>query len=231
MKIYRVFLLLFVGFALLVASTQVLASSANLPSAQDASTTHTPGAKATEKAEDRATKQAEKVEDKTNKEDKIKGKHEHFKGTVAAVNSDSLTLTLRDGSSVTIGLTADTRIKFPGPKQSAPTSIETGMMVNVQAIRDEQGNLFARMVLAIPGKPSKIHRVGIVTEYTPGSSITIQDKAGNTFTFTIAGDIKLLPPDRAGELAVGSRVTIIAPRDPATGGVRVIGIVIHPAKP
>jgi hypothetical protein len=231
MKIYRALLFLLVGFALLFASTQVLAGSANILNAQNAPTTQTPGAKATEKAEDKATKQAEKVEDKANKEDKIKGKHEHFKGTVAAVDNDSLTLSLRDGSSVSIQLTADTRINFPGPKKSTPTSIETGMMVNVQAIRDEQGNLFARMVMVIPGKPSKIHRVGIVTEYTPGSSITIQDKDGNTFTFTIAGDIKLLPSDRARELAVGSRVTIIAPRDPATGGVRLIGIVIHPAKP
>jgi hypothetical protein len=235
MKTYRVLLFLLVAFALLFASTQVLASPGNLPNAQNASTTKTPGAKATEKAGDNATKQAEKAQDKAtkqaNKQDKPKGKHEHFKGTVAAVDSASLTLTLRDGSSVTIGLTADTRIKFPGPKNAAPTSIQPGMTANVQAIRDENDQLVARMVLVIPGKPSKIHRVGIVTEYSPGASITIQDKDGNTFTFTIAGEIKLLPAERAGELAVGSRVTIIAPRDPATGGVRVIGIVIHPVKP
>jgi len=101
----------------------------------------------------------------------------------------------------------------------------------VQAIRDESGNLVARSVMVIPGKPSKIHRVGIVTAYTPGASITIQDKDGNTFTFTITGEIKLLPPERADQLAVGSRVTIIAPRDPASGGVTVKGIVVHPAKP
>lgn len=235
MKIHRALLFLLVGLALLFASTQVLAGSAHIPNAQKMPSTGTPGAKATERAEDKATKQAEKVEDKAtkqaNKEDKPKGKHEHFKGTVAAVDSASLTLTLRDGSSVTIGLTAETRIKFPGPKNSTPASIEVGMTVNVQAIRDENGNLLARMVMVVPGKPSKIHRVGIVTDYAPGSSITIQDKDGNTFAFTITSEVKLLPQERAGELAVGSRVTIIAPRDPATGGVRVIGIVIHPAKP
>ncbi|HEU0294242.1 MAG TPA: DUF5666 domain-containing protein [Anaerolineales bacterium] len=235
MKIHRALLFLLVGLALLFASAQVLAGSAHIPNAQKMPSTGTPGAKATERAEDKATKQAEKVEDKAtkqaNKEDKPKGKHEHFKGTVAAVDSASLTLTLRDGSSVTIGLTAETRIKFPGPKNSTPESIEVGMTVNVQAIRDENGNLLARMVMVVPGKPSKIHRVGIVTDYAPGSSITIQDKDGNTFAFTITSEVKLLPQERAGELAVGSRVTIIAPRDPATGGVRVIGIVIHPAKP
>jgi len=216
MKVYRILLFVLVGFALLFASTQALASPTNMPNAKD-----TPGAKATEKADDKATKQA----------DKPHGKHENFKGTVAAVDSASITLTLRDGSSVTVSLSSDTRIKFPGPKDSAPQGIEVGMNAMVQAIRDESGNLVARSVMVIPGKPSKIHRVGIVTAYTPGASITIQDKEGNAFTFTITGDIKLLPPERAGELAVGSRVTIIAPRDPVRGGVTVKGIVIHPAKP
>ena len=85
--------------------------------------------------------------------------------------------------------------------------------------------------MVIPGKPTKIHRVGVVIAYTPGVSITIQDKNGNEFTFTLTGETKLLPAERAEELAVGSRVTIIAPRDPASGGVTVKGIVIHPAKP
>lgn len=238
MKIYRVLLFVFLGFVLLFVSTQAFASPVTVPNAKDTPvTTKTPKPKkdtekATQKAEDKATKQADKLDDKATKQaDKPKGKHEHFKGTVAAVDSASLTLTLKDGSSVTIGLTSNTRIKFAGKKDSAPTSIEVGMTVSVQAIRDENNNLIARKVMAIPGKPSKIHRVGIVTEYTPGASITIQDKDGNTFTFTLTSETKLLPAERAGELAVGSRVTIIAPRDPATGGVTVKGIVIHPAKP
>jgi hypothetical protein len=216
MKIYRVLLFLLVGFALLFASTQVLASPDNSSNEKK-----TPGAQATANAEDKDNKQA----------DKPKGKHENFKGTVAAVDSASITLTLRDGSSVTVGLTADTRIKFAGPKASAPQGIEVGMNAMVQAIRDESGNLTARSVMVIPGKPTKIHRVGIVTAYTPGVSITIQDKDGNEFTFTLTGETKLLPAERASQLAVGSRVTIIAPRDPASGGVTVKGIVIHPAKP
>ncbi|HLE89881.1 MAG TPA: DUF5666 domain-containing protein, partial [Anaerolineales bacterium] len=140
-------------------------------------------------------------------------------------------LTLRDGSSVSVGLSADTRMKFPGPKNSTPGSIQPGMNAMVQAIRDQGGNLIARAVMVIPGKPSKIHRVGMVTEYTAGSSITIQDKDGNTYTFALTAETKLLPAERAGMLAVNSRVTIIAPRDPASGGVTVKGIVIHPAAP
>jgi hypothetical protein len=221
MKKNRVILGLTLGIALLFVTSQVFASPLNAPEGKGTPPAHTPGANATQNADNKATKQA----------DKPHGKHEHFKGTVTSVDSGSLSLTLRDGSSVTVGLTSDTQMKFPGPKDSAPTSIQNGMTVNVQAIRNQSNNLVALRVLVIPGKPTKIHRVGIVTAYTAGGSITIQDKDGNSYIFTITSETKLLPAERAGILAVGSRVTIIAPRDPAAGGVTVTGIVIHPAAP
>src|SRR6266498_1215391 len=221
MKRYRLFLLLILAMAFLPVTSQAFASSSTFQG-QKTHVPKTPGAEATEKSDEKATKQAGDPE---------KGKHEHFKGTVTAVDSDSLTLTLRDNSSVTIGWNADTRIKFPGPKDSAPTSIQTGMNVMVQAIRDFSNNLTARMVMVIPGKPTKVHRVGVVTAYAAGQSITIQDKDGKTYTFILNADTKLLPAERAGVLAVGSRVTVIAPRDPASGGFTARGIVIHPATP
>jgi hypothetical protein len=221
MKKYRVLLFLTLSLALLLATTQAFASPVDLQNGKNTPGSNTPGAKATEKADDKATKQANNPH----------GKHENFKGIVSAIDSTSITLTLRDGSSMTVGLSADTRMKFPGPKNSTPGSIQSGMNAMVQAIRDQAGNLIARAVMVIPGKPSKIHRVGMVTEYTAGNSITIQDKDGNIYAFAITGEIKLLPAERARTLAVGSRVTIIAPRDPATGGVTVKGIVIHPTAP
>ena len=235
MKIYRVLLFLFIGFILLFISTQALASPVRVPNAKDTPVTKkTPKPKGTEKP-DRPDKHDESDKpdkpDQPDKPDKPNGKREHFKGTVTAVDADSLTLTLRDGTSVTIGLTADTHIKIPGSKNSEWAGIAAGMSVSVQAIRDENGNLITLIAMVKPDKPSKIHRVGMVTEYTPGVSITIQDKDGNTFTFPITGAVILLPTERAGQLSVGSRVTIIAPREPATGGVTVNGIVIHPAVP
>ena len=220
MKKIRLFSFLTVGMVFLLTTSQVFASSPTVQSNKPP-TTMTPGAKATEKAGDNTIQQ----------ENKQHGKHENYKGTVSAVDADSITLTLKDDSSVTVGLSADTRIKFPGPKDSAPTGIQAGMNATVQAIRDQSGNLTALRIMVIPGKPAKIHRVGIVTEYTAGKSITIQDKAGNTFTFTLDDQTKLLPAGRADTLAVGSRVTIIAPRDPAGGGSTASGIVIHPNTP
>lgn len=221
MKRYRSLLFVALVIILLLATTQVFASPADMPNAQANPAAKTPGAKATEKANEHGTKQASKPH----------GKPENLKGTISAADSTSITLTLRDGSSVTIGLSADTRMKFPGPKTSTPGGIQPGMQAMVQALRDQNDNLIARRVMIIPGKPAKIHRVGIVTEYTAGSSITIQDKHGNTYTFALTGETKLLPAERAGTLAVGVRVTIIAPRDPASGGVTVKGIVVHPPKP
>lgn len=161
--------------------------------------------------------------------DKARGKPEHYKGTVAGVDSAGITLTLKDGSSVTIGLNADTRIKVHGLKDATVDSIQTGMTANVQALRDESGALIARMVVVIPGKPARTHVVGWVTEYSAGASITIQAHDGNSFTFLLTGDTKILPEERAGELEVGSRVTIIAPRDPSSTERIATGIVVHPA--
>lgn len=87
----------------------------------------------------------------------------------------------------------------------------------------------ARAIIAIPGKPTIVHRVGTVTEYTPGISITILAVDGNTYPFTFTADTRILPADRAVELAVGSRVTVIAPRDPGALSWTATGIVVHPA--
>ena len=215
MKKIQFLLIAGIVFALLFAATQVFASPANMPPTKNTpKPRNTPGAVATQKAEDKAKEP--------------KGKRKNFKGTVEAISATSLTLTLRDGSSVTISLSAETRIKAPGVKGATIEIIQPGMEAMVQTIRDQNGNLAARSIMVKPGKPTKIHRVGWVTAYTPGNSITIQAHDGNTYTFAIAEDVKILPADRADELAVGSRVTIIAPRNPATPQGTANGIVIHP---
>lgn len=203
--------------ALSLLSTQVLASPAADPKKTPGP--KTPGAQATDKAIDRLTKQAGKP----------KGKHENYKGTIAALDSASLTLTLRDGSSVTIGLSAETRIKVPGAKEAGIEALQPGLTAMVQAIRDQNGSLTARAVQVIPGKPTRVHMVGWVSDYQPGASITVLAHDGGTYTFALTGESKILPEERAGELAVGSRVTIIARRDSATGGWMAFGIVVHPA--
>lgn len=184
----------------------------------------TPGAKATDKAIERAT------EGKGGKGQH--GKKKNYKGVVAAVSASSLTLTLEDGSSATFTVNGDTRIHVPTLGKSATLAdITVGGRATVQAKADEAGSLVALRINVKPGKPEKVHRVGTVTAYTAGVSITVQAKDGGTSTFALTADTKILPKHRAEELAVGSTVTIISRRNVTGGELTAQGIVVHPSKP
>jgi hypothetical protein len=221
MNLKRILLALAIATFLLAMTTQVFATSVNAPLAKPTQKPHptpagnppvTPGAAGAAHAQAHA-----------------RGKPEHYKGIVANVDSASITLTLKDGSSVTIGLSAETRIKMPDRKDATAASIQTGMMAAIQATRDPgSGALTARIVVIIPGKPTLHHVVGWVTQYS-GTSITIKAHDGNSYTFSLSGDTKILPEERAAELTVGSFVTIIAPRDPSSTQRTAQGIVVHPA--
>jgi len=87
----------------------------------------------------------------------------------------------------------------------------------------------ALVVTQIFAAPFITAKVGWVTEYVAGDHITIVKHDGSFETFGLTGEIKILPAKRAAELAEGSRVTILARRDPATGGWMAFGIVVHPA--
>jgi hypothetical protein len=201
------------------ATTQVFASSPALAGPMK-TPDHTPGAKATERAIEKATQGIGNPQDK----------HVNIRGTIKAVNTSSLTLTLDDGSSLNIILTADTIIKIPTLGHSATAAdLFAGMKVTVNATKDSAGALTARLVVVIPGKPILTRRVGTVTAYKPGISITIQVQDGKLYTFLLTAKTKILPAARADKLAVGVRVTIIAPRDVAGGTLTAMGIIVHPA--
>jgi len=219
MKIARILLFFVLALTLFFTAAQTLASPATLPDAKKTpDAPKTPGAVATQKADERATKQA----------DKPHGKHEHYKGTIAALEASLIALDLADGSSVVIGLSAETRIKIPGLQDASVDALQPGMTAMVQAMRGEDDSLTARSVAVIPGKPSKAHHVGWVTAYTPGVSIAIQAHDGNTYTFLLNEETKILPAEGAEQLAVGARVTVIAPREVSGGQPTAKGIVVHP---
>ena len=157
-----------------------------------------------------------------------KRKHENFKGVIIEMGETSLTLELKDGTSVTIALTADTVYKMRGNKEGDAADLQTGMRAVVQAVRTDEDTLTARRVRIIPDKPERVHRVGIVTEYLPGESITIQAKDGQFYTFLLTAETKILPEPRVNLLVSGARVTIIAPRDPGEQTLTASGIVVHP---
>ena len=215
MKYFRLFFLLTLGLTLLTAATHALARPADVsPAAQG---TATASAQATDVVNRFATLQAMQK----------KNKPEHFIGTISAVDAASLTLTLRDGSSVTIGLAPNTRSLAMGSDgRPGPATLAVGQAVMVRAVRAENEALTARSILVTPTKPVRAHLIGTVTAYTPGVSITIQALDGKSYTLVINGRTSILPPELTGSLAVGSRVTIVAPRDPSGGQAAALGIVI-----
>jgi hypothetical protein len=209
---------------------------------------HTPGAKATEKAEEqhassshngqstgngsqvtpgaKATEQA--IKRATKVKDKPKGQRVTYRGNVSAVGDSSLTLDLDAGGSMTFDVTQDTRIHIPTlGREAGLADLHTGVQALVQVLKNEASGP-AMFVKVIPGKPGPVHRVGIVTAYTPGTSITVQDKQGGSSTFLITPDTKILPAHRAGQLGVGSHATVISRRDVTAGPLTAQGIVVHP---
>lgn len=156
-------------------------------------------------------------------------KKENFKGVVATVGDSDLAVTLADGSTVPFALTEDTRISIPTlGKTATAANLLVGMQVNVRAEKGDAGLYIALSVSATPGKPTKVHQVGVVIAYQMGVSISIEASDGNSYTFTLSEDAKILPSDRIDQLKVGSRVTIISPRDVVGGESIAAGIVIHP---
>jgi hypothetical protein len=72
---------------------------------------------------------------------------------------------------------------------------------------------------------------GIVVAYLPGQSITIVDQKGTQLEFVIDPSMKILPPEAANSLKVGSFVTIIAPASISKEKQIAVGIVVKPDVP
>jgi hypothetical protein len=188
----------------------------------------TPGVKETEKAIQRSTDgPAGKSEGQGKPEDKA-GKKTNVKGVVTGFSATSLTVELKDGGSQTFVIDSNTQIKIPGPKQGKTGTIQVGAQVMVQAVKGAGDTLTARHVMVIPGKPAPVHHVGTVESYSAGKSITITAD-GKNYTFTLSSLTKILPEDRAAQLVVGARVTIISSRDVTGAAPSAKGIVVHPA--
>ncbi len=172
-----------------------------------------------------------------------------FQGTVEAVGSNSLQLKLGSGDVDTFVVSDTVKINIVGVNANAKLSdVSVGSRALVQAQSGADNSLVAIRIFVFPApKPEKIQRVGIVTAFTPGVSITIRGPSGvgdenedehvmtgtQTLetTFTVTTATVILPAGRASQLAVGSRVTIVAPNAAAQGGQMVAQIIIvHPAK-
>ncbi len=172
------------------------------------------------------------------------GKGSTFKGTVAAIGNGSLTLSQANGNAITFVVNGDTKVKAPGLGSNATLAdVKTGAQATVQAVeteteeegeekegkeeKEEKETWTALYIHVAPGKPEKIHRVGMVTEYVAGMRIAILTKDGKAHTFAITPDSKITPPRRANQLGAGARVAIIASRDATRTEWTARSIVIY----
>ncbi len=201
--------------------------------------------KQAEKELRQAEKELRKAEKEAERAEKKAGKKVHFRGVVSEVGDASFVLDV-GGTMITFMVDEKTQIKIPTLGNDAELSmLNVGVKASVQAVEllapetppegesavqqeQEPNGYLALKVQVIPGKPERIHRVGVVVNYQPGMSITIQAKDMQLYTFLLTETTKILPKDRVDELAVGVWVTIISRRDPTGDPLTAQGIVVHP---
>lgn len=220
MKLLRLFFLLTLGLGLLGVTTRALAESTVVSPAIQS--TVAPGTIATDIASRLATMRANQ---KTIRSD-------HLVGTITAIDSNSMTLTLRNGSSVILLLSPNTRtIAIDQEGNARPGNLNVGRVALVRCVRDQNDLPTALVVLIASAQPIRIHLVGTVTEYTAGASITIQAMDGKSYMFTITERTDILSLKETDLLGVGSRVTIVTLRRASEVQSTALGIVVLPVSP
>lgn len=78
------------------------------------------------------------------------GKPANFQGTISAIDTSSISIVLKDGSTVTIIITADTKIRIPKGRSAEIPELTPGLKVMVHAIRNLDDSLTARTINLIP---------------------------------------------------------------------------------
>ncbi len=146
-------------------------------------------------------------------------------GTVGTKGSDSFVVQTKQGD-VDVTVTSDTKFRIPTKHNATFADLAVGDHVAVEGTPTTSG-LTAKQVAVAPGKPTIQHRVGQVTAYTAGSSITIQDVQGGTETFVVNAQTQIRNPKGTG-VAMGDKVTIVSRRDPSTDTFTASAIVVHP---
>lgn len=142
-------------------------------------------------------------------------KHHSFVGVITSIAATNIVMTDKQKGDVTLSVNAQTKFNVPGLKTITLANFKVGDRVAVLAIEADGGNLALHINL-IPGKPIAVHRVGEISAYTAGSTITLKDKKGELSTFAITGDTQINLKRGATEIKVGDQATVLARRDPSS---------------
>src|SRR5437764_15361862 len=86
-------------------------------------------------------------------------------------------------------------------------------------------NLRSRPAPAMRSVPAPVQRSGVIVNYVPGVTITIQSGLGRTTTFSLGSAVIVVPAARATEVGIGKNVTIIVPDSAPLSAPAAIGII------
>ena len=152
-------------------------------------------------------------------------------GLVKSVSPDQVTLTLGDGSDVVVqlGSAAQAQVSANGLGTTL-SNLLTNQQVNILAHTGTNQSLIADNIQVVADASATPHRVGVVTDYQPGVSLTIADSTGQSSTFQLTADTRILPVDNTSQLGTGSHVTVMTNNsNNGAGPLTATGIVVHPA--
>src|SRR5512136_949954 len=162
-------------------------------------------------------------------------KYHSFVGNITSMSDESFVIATKNGG-VTIIVNNETKYKVPGVSNATLENFDVGDRVAILAVEvttDNGVENVALHVILIPGRPIFIHRVGIVESYQAGTSITLKDKKGESSTFVVTNETKILFRKGATnntEPKVGDRATVIARRDPAADQFTARAIIVFGPK-
>ena len=145
------------------------------------------------------------------------GKRHSFEGTIKSLAGTSLVVTTKKGDE-TFQVGSATQYKVPGVKNATLNNFAVGNKVSVSTAEVTVGSTVVQMaqrMTLIPAKPIKASHTGTVTAYIANTSITIQDKKGNSYTFIINSNTKISLKKGATGIVVGDQVSISAQRLPS----------------
>lgn len=121
-------------------------------------------------------------------------------GNVSSVGSDSITLTKKDGSSITIGVTADTKIVVEG-KPGALSDIETGYGAYVRRASADGPAVLIRAYEKKQGEGGRKLLLRGVVDSVGSDSITLKGHGDKTLTIAVNASTVIRVAGQPGSLS------------------------------
>lgn len=104
-----------------------------------------------------------------------------LRGEVTAVGDNSLTVSTRNGQSVAVNVTDETKIRLLKDRTAGELSdIEVGNFVGVRGTKNDDGSVNARWIVVLPENPKNLDRARGKVTAIEGSVIVIENKDGQS---------------------------------------------------